>query len=232
MLTEIEAPAAQAPSPAHGGRDPTRKRSGDTRPRPRAGSRVPHLRARRVILSIGGNLGVPVTSCTVRPCPPWKASDRGTSPPIMRASRSRPRTFSPTTGTPSIVGSAISRRTFAQTKRIERRLVRTPRTMGRTHHRHRHIQVRRPRCSEPPSPCHIRAPGTCLRSVLLAAVRHMPILEGVGRVCDLLAGAPDRERHHRRRRRLARTPPPSCPTPTGSSLSASNRPVPCANSST
>ena len=206
LTGEIEAYGrAQAPSPAQQtDATPTRKRSGDhAAPAPRAedASRPAHLRARRVILSIGGNLGdVPVTLMhTVEALSYMEGFQIEDVSPIMRtkpvlAPGQAPQ---PDYWNAVVVGSAIATpdELFAQTSRIEREL-------GRERHERWGartididiIQVEGLASSDPALTLpHPRAKERAFVLAPWLLCDANAVLEGVGRVCDLLAVAPDRE---------------------------------------
>ena len=132
LTGEIEAYGrAQAPSPAQQKKAaPTRKRRGEhaAPARPEDISRPAHLRARRVVLAIGGNLGdVPVTLMhTVEALSYMEGFQIEDVSPIMRtkpvlAPGQAPQ---PDYWNAVVVGSAIATpdELFAQTSRIEREL--------------------------------------------------------------------------------------------------------------
>ena len=206
LTGEIEAYGrAQAPSPAQQtDATPTRKRSGDhAAPAPRAedASRPAHLRARRVILSIGGNLGdVPVTLMhTVEALSYMEGFQIEDVSPIMRtkpvlAPGQAPQ---PDYWNAVVVGSAIATpdELFAQTSRIEREL-------GRERHERWGarsididiIQVEGLASSDPVLTLpHPRAKERAFVLAPWLLCDPNAVLEGVGRVCDLLATTPDRE---------------------------------------
>ena len=204
LTGEIEAYGrAQAPSPAQQKKAaPTRKRRGEhaAPARPEDISRPAHLRARRVVLAIGGNLGdVPVTLMhTVEALSYMEGFQIEDVSPIMRtkpvlAPGQAPQ---PDYWNAVVVGSAIATpdELFAQTSRIEREL-------GRERHERWGarsididiIQVEGLASSDPVLTLqHPRAKerGPRGRGARLRPARHHPRPRG----------------HHRRRRRLARRP--------------------------
>ena len=206
LTGEIEAYGrAQAPSPAQQtDATPTRKRSGDhAAPAPRAedASRPAHLRARRVILSIGGNLGdVPVTLMhTVEALSYMEGFQIEDVSPIMRTKPVLAPGQAPQSDywNAVVVGSAIATpdELFAQTSRIEREL-------GRERHERWGartididiIQVEGLASSDPALTLpHPRAKERAFVLAPWLLCDANAVLEGVGRVCDLLAVAPDRE---------------------------------------
>ena len=206
LTGEIEAYGrAQAPSPAQQTDvAPTRKRRGDHEaPAPRAedASSPAHLRARRVVLAIGGNLGdVPVTLMhTVEALSYMEGFQIEDVSPIMRtkpvlAPGQAPQ---PDYWNAVVVGSAIATpdEIFAQTSRIEREL-------GRERHERWGartididiIQVEGLASSDPALTLpHPRAKERAFVLAPWLLCDANAVLEGVGRVCDLLAVAPDRE---------------------------------------
>jgi dihydroneopterin aldolase/2-amino-4-hydroxy-6-hydroxymethyldihydropteridine diphosphokinase len=205
LTGEIEAYGrAQAPSPAQQtDATPTRKRSGDhAAPAPRAedASRPAHLRARRVILSIGGNLGdVPVTLMhTVEALSYMEGFQIEDVSPIMRTKPVLAPGQAPQSDywNAVVVGSAIATpdELFAQTSRIEREL-------GRERHERWGartididiIQVEGLASSDPALTLpHPRAKERAFVLAPWLLCDANAVLEGVGRVCDLLAVAPDR----------------------------------------
>ena len=206
LTGEIEAYGrAQAPSPAqqeHREALPSRRgahaaeaaREEDT-------SRPAHLRSRRVVLAIGGNLGdVPVTLMhTVEALSYMEGFQIEDVSPIMRtkpvlAPGQAPQ---PDYWNAVVVGSAIATpdELFAQTSRIEREL-------GRERHERWGartididiIQVEGLASSDPALTLpHPRAKERAFVLAPWLLCDANAVLEGVGRVCDLLAVAPDRE---------------------------------------
>ena len=205
LTGEIEAYGrAQAPSPAQQKKAaPTRKRRGEhaAPARPEDISRPAHLRARRVVLAIGGNLGdVPVTLMhTVEALSYMEGFQIEDVSPIMRtkpvlAPGQAPQ---PDYWNAVVVGSAIATpdEIFAQTSRIEREL-------GRERHERWGartididiIQVEGLASSDPALTLpHPRAKERAFVLAPWLLCDANAVLEGVGRVCDLLAVAPDRE---------------------------------------
>ena len=206
LTGEIEAYGrAQAPSPAQQNDPvPSRKRRGEpTAPAPRAedASRPAHLHARRVVLAIGGNLGdVPVTLMhTVEALSYMEGFQIEDVSPIMRtkpvlAPGQAPQ---PDYWNAVVVGSAIATpdELFAQTSRIEREL-------GRERHERWGarsididiIQVEGLASSDPVLTLpHPRAKERAFVLAPWLLCDPNAVLEGVGRVCDLLATTPDRE---------------------------------------
>ena len=206
LTGEIEAyDRAQAPNPAQQTDvAPTRKRRGDHEaPAPRAedASSPAHLRARRVVLAIGGNLGdVPVTLMhTVEALSYMEGFQIEDVSPIMRtkpvlAPGQAPQ---PDYWNAVVVGSAIATpdEIFAQTSRIEREL-------GRERHERWGarsididiIQVEGLASSDPVLTLpHPRAKERAFVLAPWILCEPDAVLEGVGRVSDLLAGTPDRE---------------------------------------
>ena len=205
LTGEIEAYGrAQAPSPAQQKKAaPTRKRRGEhaAPARPEDISRPAHLRARRVVLAIGGNLGdVPVTLMhTVEALSYMEGFQIEDVSPIMRtkpvlAPGQAPQ---PDYWNAVVVGSAIATpdELFAQTSRIEREL-------GRERHERWGarsvdidiIQVEGLASSDPVLTLpHPRAKDRAFVLAPWLLCEPDAILEGVGRVCDLLAVTPDRE---------------------------------------
>ena len=205
LTGEIEAYGrAQAPSTAQQKKAaPTRKRRGEhaAPARPEDISRPAHLRARRVVLAIGGNLGdVPVTLMhTVEALSYMEGFQIEDVSPIMRtkpvlAPGQAPQ---PDYWNAVVVGSAIATpdELFAQTSRIEREL-------GRERHERWGarsididiIQVEGLASSDPVLT--LPHPRDKERAFVLAPwllCDPNAVLEGVGRVCDLLATTPDRE---------------------------------------
>ena len=206
LTGEIEAYGhAQAPSPAeqeHREGFPSRRgahaaeaqREEDT-------SRPAHLRSRRVVLAIGGNLGdVPVTLMhTVEALSYMEGFQIEDVSPIMRtkpvlAPGQAPQ---PDYWNAVVVGSAIATpdELFAQTSRIEREL-------GRERHERWGarsididiIQVEGLASSDPVLTLpHPRAKERAFVLAPWLLCDPNAVLEGVGRVCDLLATTPDRE---------------------------------------
>ena len=205
LTGEIEAYGrAQAPSPAQQKKAaPTRKRRGEhaAPARPEDISRPAHLRARRVVLAIGGNLGdVPVTLMhTVEALSYMEGFQIEDVSPIMRtkpvlAPGQAPQ---PDYWNAVVVGSAIATpdELFAQTSRIEREL-------GRERHERWGarsididiIQVEGLASSDPVLTLpHPRAKERAFVLAPWLLCDPNAVLEGVGRVCDLLATTPDRE---------------------------------------
>ena len=205
LTGEIEAYGrAQAPSPAQQKKTaPTRKRRGEhaAPARPEDTSRPAHLRARRVVLAIGGNLGdVPVTLMhTVEALSYMEGFQIEDVSPIMRtkpvlAPGQAPQ---PDYWNAVVVGSAIATpdELFAQTSRIEREL-------GRERHERWGarsididiIQVEGLASSDPVLTLpHPRAKERAFVLAPWLLCDPNAVLEGVGRVCDLLATTPDRE---------------------------------------
>ena len=206
LTGEIEAYGhAQAPSPAEqeqSGALPTRRDVQAAQAAPAQDTTRPeHLRSRRVVLAIGGNLGdVPVTLMhTVEALSYMEGSQIEDVSPIMRtkpvlAPGQAPQ---PDYWNAVVVGSAIATpdELFAQTSRIEREL-------GRERHERWGartvdidiIQIEGLASTDPvltlPHP-RARERAFVLAPWLLCDPDA--ILEGVGRVSDLLAGTPDRE---------------------------------------
>ena len=206
LTGEIEAYGhAQAPSPAeqeHREGFPSRRgahaaeaqREEDT-------SRPAHLRSRRVVLAIGGNLGdVPVTLMhTVEALSYMEGFQIEDVSPIMRtkpvlAPGQAPQ---PDYWNAVVVGSAIATpdELFAQTSRIEREL-------GRERHERWGartvdidiIQIEGLASSDPVLTLpHPRAKERAFVLAPWLLCDPDAILEGVGRVSDLLADTPDRE---------------------------------------
>ena len=206
LTGEIEAYGrAQAPSPAeqeHREAFPSRRgahaaeaqREEDT-------SRPAHLRSRRVVLAIGGNLGdVPVTLMhTVEALSYMEGFQIDDVSPIMRtkpvlAPGQAPQ---PDYWNAVVVGSAIATpdELFAQTSRIEREL-------GRERHERWGartvdidiIQIEGLASSDPVLTLpHPRAKERAFVLAPWLLCDPDAILEGVGRVSDLLADTPDRE---------------------------------------
>ena len=204
LTGEIEAYGrAQAPSPAQQKRSaPSRRRRGEhAAPREEDSSRPAHLRARRVVLAIGGNLGnVPVTLMhTVEALSYMEGFQIEDVSPIMRtkpvlAPGQAPQ---PDYWNAVVVGSAIATpdELFAQTSRIEREL-------GRERHERWGarsididiIQVEGLASSDPVLTLpHPRAKERAFVLAPWLLCDPNAVLEGVGRVCDLLATTPDRE---------------------------------------
>lgn len=206
LTGEIEAYGrAQAPSPAqqeHREALPSRRaahaaeaaREEDT-------SRPAHLRSRRVVLAIGGNLGdVPVTLMhTVEALSYMEGFQIDDVSPIMRtkpvlAPGQAPQ---PDYWNAVVIGSAIARpdELFAQTSRIEREL-------GRERHERWGartvdidiIQIEGLASADPVLTLpHPRAKERAFVLAPWLLCDPDAILEGVGRVSDLLAHTPDRE---------------------------------------
>ena len=206
LTGEIEAYGrAQAPSPAqqeHREALPSRRgahaaeaaREEDT-------SRPAHLRSRRVVLAIGGNLGdVPVTLMhTVEPLSYMEGFQIDDVSPIMRtkpvlAPGQAPQ---PDYWNAIVVGSAIASpdELFAQTSRIEREL-------GRERHERWGartvdidiIQIEGLASADPVLTLpHPRAKDRAFVLAPWLLCDPDAVLEGVGRVSDLLAHTPDRE---------------------------------------
>ena len=204
LTGEIEAYGrAQAPSPAQQKRSaPSRRRRGEhAAPREEDSSRPARLRARRVVLAIGGNLGnVPVNLMhTVEALSYMEGFQIEDVSPIMRtkpvlAPGQAPQ---PDYWNAVVVGSAIATpdELFAQTSRIEREL-------GRERHERWGarsvdidiIQVEGLASSDPVLTLpHPRAKDRAFVLAPWLLCEPDAILEGVGRVCDLLAVTPDRE---------------------------------------
>ena len=204
LTGEIEAYGrAQAPSPAEQGQgepSPSR-RSGATAPGAREASMPEHLRSRKVVLAIGGNLGdVPVTLMhTVEALSYMEGFQIDDVSPIMRtkpvlAPGQAPQ---PDYWNAVVVGSAIASpdELFAQTSRIEREL-------GRERHERWGartvdidiIQIEGLASSDPVLTLpHPRAKERAFVLAPWLLCDPDAILEGVGRVSDLLADTPDRE---------------------------------------
>ena len=206
LTGEIEAYGrAQAPSPAEqeqSGALPTRR---DVRAAHAAPvhdeTRPEHLRSRRVVLAIGGNLGdVPVTLMhTVEALSYMEGFQIDDVSPIMRtkpvlAPGQAPQ---PDYWNAVVVGSAIASpdELFAQTSRIEREL-------GRERHERWGartvdidiIQIEGLASSDPVLTLpHPRAKERAFVLAPWLLCDPDAILEGVGRVSDLLADTPDRE---------------------------------------
>lgn len=205
LTGEIEAYGrAQAPSPAEqeqSGALPTRRdvRAAHAAPAHDA-TRPEHLRSRRVVLAIGGNLGdVPVTLMhTVEALSYMEGFQIDDVSPIMRtkpvlAPGQAPQ---PDYWNAVVVGSAIASpdELFAQTSRIEREL-------GRERHERWGartvdidiIQIEGLASSDPV--LNLPHPRAKERAFVLAPwllCDPEAILEGVGRVSDLLSNTPDR----------------------------------------
>ena len=204
LTGEIEAYGrAQAPSPAEQGQgepSPSR-RSGATAPGAREASMPEHLRSRKVVLAIGGNLGdVPVTLMhTVEALSYMEGFQIDDVSPIMRtkpvlAPGQAPQ---PDYWNAVVIGSAIATpdELFAQTSRIEREL-------GRERHERWGartvdidiIQVEGLASSDPVlSLPHPRAKERAFVLAPWLLCDPDAVLEGFGRVADLLALTPDRE---------------------------------------
>lgn len=211
LTGEIEAYGrAQAPSPAEqeqSGALPTRRdvRAAHAAPAHAApahdATRPEHLRSRRVVLAIGGNLGdVPVTLMhTVEALSYMEGFQIDDVSPIMRtkpvlAPGQAPQ---PDYWNAVVVGSAIATpdELFAQTSRIEREL-------GRERHERWGartvdidiIQIEGLASSDPVLTLpHPRAKERAFVLAPWLLCDPDAILEGVGRVSDLLADTPDRE---------------------------------------
>ncbi|PZU32683.1 MAG: 2-amino-4-hydroxy-6-hydroxymethyldihydropteridine diphosphokinase [Actinomyces sp.] len=206
LTGEIEAYGrAQAPSPAEqeqSGALPTRRdvRAAHAAPAHDA-TRPAHLRSRRVVLAIGGNLGdVPVTLMhTVEALSYMEGFQIDDVSPIMRtkpvlAPGQAPQ---PDYWNAVVVGSAIASpdELFAQTSRIEREL-------GRERHERWGartvdidiIQIEGLASSDPVLTLpHPRAKERAFVLAPWLLCDPDAVLEGVGRVSDLLADTPDRE---------------------------------------
>ena len=204
LTGEIEAYGrAQAPSPAQQKRReplPSR-RAAHAAEREEDTSRPAHLRSRRVVLAIGGNLGdVPVTLMhTVEALSYMEGFQIDDVSPIMRtkpvlAPGQAPQ---PDYWNAVVVGSAIATpdELFAQTSRIEREL-------GRERHERWGartvdidiIQIEGLASSDPVLTLpHPRAKERAFVLAPWLLCEPDAILEGVGRVSDLLADTPDRE---------------------------------------
>ena len=206
LTGEIEAYGhAQAPSPAEQEhREGFRSRRGAhaaEAQREEDTSRPAHLRSRRVVLAIGGNLGdVPVTLMhTVEALSYMEGFQIEDVSPIMRtkpvlAPGQAPQ---PDYWNAVVVGSAIATpdELFAQTSRIEREL-------GRERHERWGartvdidiIQIEGLASSDPVLTLpHPRAKERAFVLAPWLLCDPDAILEGVGRVSDLLADTPDRE---------------------------------------
>lgn len=206
LTGEIEAYGrAQAPSPAEqeqSGALPTRRDVQAAHAAPVHDERRPeHLRSRRVVLAIGGNLGdVPVTLMhTVEALSYMEGFQIDDVSPIMRtkpvlAPGQAPQ---PDYWNAVVVGSAIASpdELFAQTSRIEREL-------GRERHERWGartvdidiIQIEGLASSDPVLTLpHPRAKERAFVLAPWLLCDPDAILEGVGRVSDLLAHTPDRE---------------------------------------
>ena len=206
LTGEIEAYGhAQAPSPAEqeqSGALPTRRDVQAAHAAPaHDATRPEHLRSRRVVLAIGGNLGdVPVTLMhTVEALSYMEGFQIEDVSPIMRtkpvlAPGQAPQ---PDYWNAVVVGSAIATpdELFAQTSRIEREL-------GRERHERWGartvdidiIQIEGLASSDPVLTLpHPRAKERAFVLAPWLLCDPDAILEGVGRVSDLLAGTPDRE---------------------------------------
>lgn len=204
LTGEIEAYGrAQAPSPAQQKRReplPSR-RAAHAAEREEDTSRPAHLRSRRVVLAIGGNLGdVPVTLMhTVEALSYMEGFQIDDVSPIMRtkpvlAPGQAPQ---PDYWNAVVVGSAIVSpdELFAQTSRIEREL-------GRERHERWGartvdidiIQIEGLASADPVLTLpHPRAKDRAFVLAPWLLCDPDAILEGVGRVSDLLAHTPDRE---------------------------------------
>ncbi len=206
LTGEIEAYGrAQAPSPVEqeqSGALPTRRDVQAAHAAPaHDATRPERLRSRRVVLAIGGNLGdVPVTLMhTVEALSHMEGFQIDDVSPIMRtkpvlAPGQAPQ---PDYWNAVVVGSAIATpdELFAQTSRIEREL-------GRERHERWGartididiIQVEGLASSDPALTLpHPRAKERAFVLAPWLLCDANAVLEGVGRVCDLLAVAPDRE---------------------------------------
>ena len=206
LTGEIEAYGrAQAPSPAEqeqSGALPTRRDVQAAHAAPaHDATRPERLRSRRVVLAIGGNLGdVPVTLMhTVEALSYMEGFQIDDVSPIMRtkpvlAPGQAPQ---PDYWNAVVVGSAIATpdELFAQTSRIEREL-------GRERHERWGarsididiIQVEGLASSDPVLTLpHPRAKERAFVLAPWLLCDPNAVLEGVGRVCDLLATTPDRE---------------------------------------
>ena len=206
LTGEIEAYGhAQAPSPAEqeqSGALPTRRDVQAAHAAPaHDAARPEHLRSRRVVLAIGGNLGdVPVTLMhTVEALSYMEGFQIDDVSPIMRtkpvlAPGQAPQ---PDYWNAVVVGSAIATpdELFAQTSRIEREL-------GRERHERWGartvdidiIQIEGLASSDPVLTLpHPRAKERAFVLAPWLLCEPDAVLEGVGRVSDLLADTPDRE---------------------------------------
>ena len=206
LTGEIEAYGhAQAPSPAEqeqSGALPTRRDVQAAHAAPaHDAARPEHLRSRRVVLAIGGNLGdVPVTLMhTVEALSYMEGFQIDDVSPIMRtkpvlAPGQAPQ---PDYWNAVVVGSAIATpdELFAQTSRIEREL-------GRERHERWGartvdidiIQIEGLASSDPVLTLpHPRAKERAFVLAPWLLCDPDAVLEGVGRVSDLLADTPDRE---------------------------------------
>lgn len=206
LTGEIEAYGrAQAPSPAEqeqSGALPTRRDVQAAHAAPaHDATRPEHLRSRRVVLAIGGNLGdVPVTLMhTVEALSYMEGFQIDDVSPIMRtkpvlAPGQAPQ---PDYWNAVVVGSAIATpdELFAQTSRIEREL-------GRERHQRWGartvdidiIQIEGLASSDPVLTLpHPRAKERAFVLAPWILCEPDAVLEGVGRVSDLLADTPDRE---------------------------------------
>ena len=206
LTGEIEAYGhAQAPSPAEqeqSGALPTRRDVQAAHAAPvQDATRPEHLRSRRVVLAIGGNLGdVPVTLMhTVEALSYMEGFQIDDVSPIMRtkpvlAPGQAPQ---PDYWNAVVVGSAIATpdELFAQTSRIEREL-------GRERHERWGartvdidiIQIEGLASSDPVLTLpHPRAKERAFVLAPWLLCDPDAVLEGVGRVSDLLADTPDRE---------------------------------------
>ena len=206
LTGEIEAYGhAQAPSPAEqeqSGALPTRRDVQAAHAAPAHDvTRPEHLRSRRVVLAIGGNLGdVPVTLMhTVEALSYMEGFQIDDVSPIMRtkpvlAPGQAPQ---PDYWNAVVVGSAIATpdELFAQTSRIEREL-------GRERHERWGartvdidiIQIEGLASSDPVLTLpHPRAKERAFVLAPWLLCEPDAVLEGVGRVSDLLADTPDRE---------------------------------------
>lgn len=205
LTGEIEAYGrAQAPSPAEqeqSGALPTRRDVRAAHAAPAHDAALPeHLRSRRVVLAIGGNLGdVPVTLMhTVEALSYMEGFQIDDVSPIMRtkpvlAPGQAPQ---PDYWNAVVLGSAIASpdELFAQTSRIEREL-------GRERHERWGartvdidiIQIEGLASSDPVLTLpHPRAKERAFVLAPWLLCDPEAVLEGVGRVSDLLANTPDR----------------------------------------
>lgn len=206
LTGELEAYGrAQAPSPAEqeqSGALPTRRDVQAAHAAPaHDATRPEHLRSRRVVLAIGGNLGdVPVTLMhTVEALSYMEGFQIDDVSPIMRtkpvlAPGQAPQ---PDYWNAVVVGSAIATpdELFAQTSRIEREL-------GRERHERWGartvdidiIQIEGLASSDPVLTLpHPRAKERAFVLAPWLLCEPDAVLDGVGRVSDLLADTPDRE---------------------------------------
>ncbi len=206
LTGEIEAYGhAQAPSPAEqeqSGALPTRRDVQAAHAAPaHDATRPEHLRSRRVVLAIGGNLGdVPVTLMhTVEALSYMEGFQIEDVSPIMRTKPVLAPGQAPQLDywNAVVVGSAIATpdELFAQTSRIEREL-------GRERHERWGartvdidiIQIEGLASSDPVLTLpHPRAKERAFVLAPWLLCEPDAVLEGVGRVSDLLADTPDRE---------------------------------------